>query len=367
MTPESEPKLTVLSVCETALGGVGRYQDCLRTLEGRDFRVAVLMPEEHVQILNDNAEVRTFARGQRGVAGLRRLIAAFLRERNARDPDIVFFNSTFTLFPLAAMRLLRDKRPAVYCAHCWAVSNYEPLSIKWYVVKAIEGRLCGLADLVVNVSTGDAELARSLGYRGRHMVIENAVGDVYDDTRSLPFGGAADRRINLLFVGRFDRQKGLDLLLPAFESARKRNPRLHLHLVGGAVRRTELPAPQSGVTLHGWQPPDKLDSFYRAADVLVVPSRWEGLPLVVPEALRNGTPVIVSNRSAMAKLVEPGVTGDVFELNEAAIAGCLERLDQAALRAMRPAARAAYESRFSIDRFSAEMSAALRSLLESGR
>ncbi|WP_417208492.1 glycosyltransferase family 4 protein [Antarctobacter sp.] len=353
----------VLSVCETAKGGVGRFQDSLRAIEGAGFDLAVLLPEQDSDVLTYRDRIWTFRRQRRGVRALCAMISEFRRVRASIKPDVYFFNSTFALLPLLVMRMIGDRSPAVYCAHCWAVSNYRPGSVKGRIVRTVEGRLCGLADLVVNVSSGDADLARQLGYKGRHVVVENAVPDSAAMTEVAAFPAQAPGAVHLLFVGRFDRQKGLDLLLPAFARARVRNRHLHLHLVGGPVRSDRVPDLPDGVTWHGWAAPDQIDGYYRAADALVVPSRWEGLPLIVPEALRNGTPVLVADRSGMAGLVTPGETGAVFQHDADALTDCLARLTHPDLRAMRGAARASYEHRFTIDRFANQMAGHLENLV----
>jgi len=354
----------ILSICETALGGVGRYQDSLRALRDQGYDLTILMPEEDRKILHDASGVVGFRRGARGIGALGRLLAKVLQTRRQLRPDVYVFNSTFALLPLAMLRLLGDRRPAIYCAHCWAISNYDPASRKGRIVRAIEGRLCGFADLVVNVSQGDLETARRYGYRGHQVVVENAVPDRLEPAGPAPFTHAAEDEVHLLFVGRFDHQKGLDILLPAFAKARQ--PGMYLHLVGGAVRGGAVPELPEGVSYHGWQPPEALDGFFAAADALVVPSRWEGLPLILPEALRNGTPVLVSDRSDMGSLVTPGVTGDVFALDEAALSALLRRLTRPALQAMRAPARASYETRFTLDRFARQMAEQIAAL-EAGR
>lgn len=361
---ESSRTPLILSVCETAMGGVGRYQESLRGLTGAGFRLAILMPDKDLKILADLSEVRTYRRDKRGPAALLRLLAGFRKHRRDLRPDLYIFNSTFALLPLLALRLSGDRTPAVYCAHCWAISNHAETSSKGRVIRFVEGRLSGLADLVVNVSQGDAALARRLGYRGRQVVVENAVPDRAVGVMSERFERGSDDEVHLLFVGRFDWQKGLDILLGAFELARQEAPHLRLHLVGSAVRGTQVIDQLEGVTNHGWCSADEIDSFYASADALVVPSRWEGLPLTVPEALRNGTPVLVADKSGMASLVTLDVTGGVFDLSTEALAACLVVLNRPTLRAMRPAARASYEQRFAMSRFVPELAGHLNALIE---
>ena len=355
--------IRVLSVCETAKGGVGRFQESLRSVEASGFEVSVLLPEPDIDILTDKARLLSFPRSRRGIVALWSLVVHFIRARRSVRPDLYFFNSTFSLLPLAVLRLIGDRTPAVYCAHCWAISNYDHTSLKGRIVRALEGRLSGLADRVINVSKGDADLARRFGYRGRHVVIENAVPDSANATNSDARADDNGQGINLLFVGRFDRQKGLDILLQAFERARQAQPALRLKLVGGPVRGSASPDLPDGVTHLGWLNPEDLDDVYRKADALVVPSRWEGLPLIVPEALRNGTPVLLSDRSGMGSLVVEGESGLVFDLTEDALEQCLSSLSRSTLRAMRPAARQQYEDRYTIARFSKDLSRQLSELV----
>jgi glycosyltransferase involved in cell wall biosynthesis len=356
------PNITLLNVCETARGGVGRYQVTLAALAGHGITPFTLLPDSDSDILDGQDRVTTFARRRRGLRALGNLARAFLRERKRLKPDIYFFHSTFSLVCLGLLRLMGDRTPALYCAHGWAISTVEAGSARARMIRWVEGWAAGLADRVVNVSHADAELARQNGYRGRHMVIENAVPPARDAARRDRFSRTTEDEVHLLFVGRFDRQKGLDILLPAFDQARSRAP-LHLHLVGEAVRDgADLSFPD-GVTRHGWASPDEVDDFYRSADALIVPSRWEGLPLVVPEALRNGTPVFVADRSGMADLVQPGATGGVFDLAVSDLADTLSALRRHELLAMRAAARASYEDRFALDRFAGEMAELIRSLL----
>ena len=361
-TVPSESHL-VLSVCETARGGVGRFQDSLQYITPYGFALHVLAPEEDRDLINCG-NVSTFPRKRRGLRALYALIVTFMKARKKFQPDLYFFNSTLSLLPLLVLRMIGDRTPAVYCAHCWAVSNWDADSVKGRLIRAFEGQLCGLADLVIEVSHADAERAASLGYRGRHVVVENAVPDCAAAPDADPFERKDADAVELLFVGRFDRQKGLDVLLPAFARARATAPHLRLHLVGGPVRSASAPELSAGVIWHGWIAADRLDAYYSAADALVVPSRWEGLPLIVPEALRNGTPVLVSDKSGLPDLVETGETGLVFELEEMALAQRLARLRHPDLSKMRPAARASYDARFSMPRFSEEMAEHLRALVQ---
>jgi glycosyltransferase involved in cell wall biosynthesis len=257
-SPRIEPMhpIRITSVCETASGGVGRYQENLLALGDVGFSCNVLLPDGDRHILPASASVATFARRKRSLLGLIALMRGVLAQRRHGKPDLFFFNSTFAILPLPLIRILGDRSPAVYCAHCWAIRTVDAGSLKGRLVRLVEGRLCGLADLVINVSHSDAAVARQHGYRGRQVVVENAVATARPDARNDLFHHSARDGVHLLFVGRFDHQKGLDLLLAAFAEARKSNPVLRLHLVGGTVRNGMDPGLQDGVTNHGWISPD---------------------------------------------------------------------------------------------------------------
>lgn len=126
----------------------------------------------------------------------------------------------------------------------------------------------------------------------------------------------------ILFVGSFKSHKNLPVLLDAFQGIRKKSGMAHeLVLVGkkdpkekALLRRLEgLPH----VRCLGSMPDESLFALYHLAEVLVVPSLWEGFGLPVLEAMACGTPVICSDRSSL-----PEVAGD------AALTFDPERVDQ---------------------------------------
>lgn len=356
-------RIRVLSVCETAQGGVGIYQNILRSLEDVGFDFHVVAPAQHRKVFDERLDVSAYDRPGRGIGAIWRLLRTFVRARKQFKPDICFFHSTFSLSVLAWARLRPGGQRLVYCAHGWAVRNYESHSLKGRVVRLIEGRLCGLADVVINVSQSERDLALAHGYRGHHVVVDNAVRPAVADADCTLFADHPDRT-HLLFVGRFDHQKGLDLLLPAFAVARETRPDLMLHVVGAVVREAAADdASMCGVDNAGWVSADRIDDWYRSADALVVPSRWEGLPLVIPEAYRNGTPVLCSTASDMDQLVVQGQTGASFDLTPQDITAALVRYSKANLQAMRGAARQRYLDRYQIDRLRDAVADILRGLL----
>jgi glycosyltransferase involved in cell wall biosynthesis len=123
--------------------------------------------------------------------------------------------------------------------------------------------------------------------------------------------------LRILFVGRFQKQKNLPYLFE--QCAHLPLDRFVLHLVGDGPLRAELHllAEQRGIASaivwHGWLPRPALRAIYQAADCLVNPSFYEGMPNVVLEAMACGLPVLASNIPGNDALVRPGETGYLFD------------------------------------------------------
>lgn len=154
------------------------------------------------------------------------------------------------------------------------------------------------------------ELRSEIGLLGRsaHVVRYTADAERFPLRSAAPSGAPV-----LLFVGRLSRMKGLDLLLDAF--SRLENKAIRLRLIGPSVPELDVPVlarslgVEDRVEIVGELPQPQIAAHYQAASLLVHPSRSEGLPCVLVEALLSGCPVVASNVGGISELVsaETGV------------------------------------------------------------
>ncbi|MCB0792645.1 MAG: glycosyltransferase family 4 protein [Flavobacteriales bacterium] len=123
--------------------------------------------------------------------------------------------------------------------------------------------------------------------------------------------GGPDERptINLLFVGRFAFNKGLDVLMAVAERLVKNGlgERVHFQLAGDGplLKKYQDDGLPPNVRLLGRVDDAQLDRLYRSCDAFVLPTRFEGMPTVVLEAMARAKPIIVSDVGATSELVTP--------------------------------------------------------------
>jgi len=122
----------------------------------------------------------------------------------------------------------------------------------------------------------------------------------------------------LLYVGRLEYVKGVDVLLKAMPIIVKQLPDVQLSIVGDGAARSELEALvkqnqlQKQVIFHGWLDSQAVSVQYVQATAVIIPSIWpENLPTVCIEALALGRPVIGSNSGGLPELIQDGVTGRI--------------------------------------------------------
>jgi D-inositol-3-phosphate glycosyltransferase len=128
----------------------------------------------------------------------------------------------------------------------------------------------------------------------------------------------------LLFVGRIEPLKGIDILIQAIKRLDLRETRVCLVVIGGnqdegaetrseEMERLEAICAEVGlkdlVTFLGKRSQETLPYYYSAAEAVVVPSHYESFGMVALEAMACGKPVVASQVGGLAFLIQDGVTG----------------------------------------------------------
>jgi glycosyltransferase involved in cell wall biosynthesis len=241
-------------------------------------------------------------------------------------PDVVHLHSAKA--GLAGRLALRGRIPTVFQPHGWswlacdgpmasASAAWERLATRW-------------TDALVCVGHDEAAQGEGVGIGGTR-VIRNGV----DLERFVPadvVGRAAARaKLGLplgaplaVCVGRLTRQKGQDVLLDAWPAVRRRCPDAVLALVGEGDLRPALERVAGPGVLFAGASAD-VRPWYAAADLVVLPSRWEGLPLIALEALASGRPVVGTEIPGLSEVLTPEVGALVPPDDATALTAALAR------------------------------------------
>lgn len=184
------------------------------------------------------------------------------------------------------------------------------------------------ADVVFAVSAWGARTLVERGYlphAERVAVVRNGVAPEWFQRPDPPLPTPCD----LLFVGRLDPQKGVDLLLDAL----RRLPGTTLRIVGDGPQGEELrrtaadPALAERITFAGALDPHGVRAHMATAGALVLPSRTENYPLVLLEAMAAGVPVVATAVGGVAELLDDGAAGWLAPPRDpAALADVLRRM-----------------------------------------
>lgn len=178
--------------------------------------------------------------------------------------------------------------------------------------------------------------------------------------------------IRVLFVGRLEERKGIDVFLQILPALLAQYPDLHVDIVGndrlpngfGGTYRGDFEERHAGapfldrVRFQGEVQEIALRGFYKACDVFVAPSRFESFGLILLEAMMFGKPVIACRAGGMVEVVEEGVSGllalpgDPSTLADALVA----LIGSPELRSrMGRAGRERYEARFTPERMAEDV------------
>jgi phosphatidylinositol alpha-mannosyltransferase len=177
-------------------------------------------------------------------------------------------------------------------------------------------------------------------FPGDYRVIPNGIDHARFATRLEPIERFEDDRLDVLFVGRLEKRKGLEHLLRAWPRVHQAVPQARLLVVGGGRR---LEGYRRWVRAHGWSEvhfighasADDLVRYYQTSDVFCAPSTGqESFGIVLLEAMAAGRAIVASRIPGYAEVLEDGRQGILVEpkSSDALAAGLTRLLSDAALR-----------------------------------
>ena len=201
---------------------------------------------------------------------------------------------------------------------------------------------------------------------GKVLALQNFADDTILARASGVAGDVTDRESPyLLFFGRLSAEKGVDVLLRAFDAAAPSLPRdMRLIVVGDGPDATEFRElaasldSASRIEFAGYQTGDALQTYVERASLAIASSRWrENMPYSIVEAFAAGTPVVGTRIGGIPELVADGVTGfacepgDVATMADAMVRGAETFLDAPVYVRMQESCRAYVRENCSRDKF----------------
>ncbi|GHF65666.1 glycosyl transferase family 1 [Streptomyces griseus] len=306
-----ERQLTVLHLVQPVDGGVARVvTDLVRAQAGSGLRPVVACPPGSPLALgaaSAGAEVHDWSATRAPGPRLAGEVAAARRIVRASRPHVVHAHSAKA--GLAGRIAVRGRVPTVFQPHAWSFEavggRTAELALGWERFGA------RWADHILCVSESERRTGQEAGITARWSVIHNGIdldrfrpGGRAEARASLPLGDGVDRDAPLVVcVGRLTRQKGQDVLLRAWRRMPVAGARLVL--VGDGPDRGALEASAPPGVLFTGACAD-VRPWIHAADVLVLPSRWEGMALAPLEAMACGRPVVMTDVNGARESLPPG-------------------------------------------------------------
>ncbi|MFC2067515.1 glycosyltransferase family 4 protein [Chloroflexota bacterium] len=153
-------------------------------------------------------------------------------------------------------------------------------------------------------------------FPGYYTTIPNGVDVEHFSPQVSPIDTFGDGKINILFTGRLEKRKGLKYLLQAYKIVKKEVPNSRLIITGPGTRLRKKYEKQvisdglKDVVFTGYVSHEELPRYYKTADIFCTPATgWESFGIVLLEAMATGKPLIASNISGYANLINHGVEG----------------------------------------------------------
>ena len=277
-----------------------------------------------------------------------RLMSLIRQER----PDVVHLHSSKAgvLGRVAAWLSVSDAQ-VFYSPHGFAFLRQDVSLTKQKLYLLFEQLAAKLGDTLVACSQSELNLAVEKVRHSRVRFVENAI-DLSKVQRSQ---GSTDGQVYVFNAGRVCYQKG-PWRFSSVASACTDLPVQFVWIGNGEMADSLLSAHAPNLQLTGWVTHAEVSQRLTRADVFLMPSLWEGMPLALIEAQAAGVPAVVPNVVGCKDVVQHGVTGFVCDSNEDLCARTRELVANAQLRRrMGENAAQMASTRFAVERMNKEL------------
>ncbi|MFE5025539.1 glycosyltransferase [Streptomyces sp. NPDC056656] len=300
------PRPRVLHVTQPVDGGVARVvRDLTEAQLSAGMRISVACPPDGPlagSLRRIGCDVLPWEATRSPGPGIAREVRGLARLVAQARPTLVHAHSAKA--GLVARLAVRGRVPTVFQPHAWSFEAVDGATAR--LALAWERRGARWASRVVCVSEAERATGERAGITARWDVIPNGV----DLTRFVPAPEPREATADPLVVcvGRICRQKGQDVLVRAWPLVQERFPRARLVLVGDGP---DMPALRRQATASvRFVGADDPVPWYRQADLVVLPSRWEGMALAPLEAMACGRPVVVTDVDGARESLPAGLASD---------------------------------------------------------
>ena len=314
-----------------ALARLG-WQVDMFTRRSSESQAKIVEHSSNCRTIRLDAGPRTFVKRQQIFQYLPEFVTAFLEFQSKQTAIYPLIHTNYWLSAWVGMELKkRQSSKLLHTYHSLGAVKYKSVrqipEISQTRLK-IERQCLETADAIVATSPQEQKHMRSLMSERGNIVVIPCGTDIERFGSVSRLEGRAELNLApedkiILYVGRFDRRKGIETLVRAVGYPEvKRHPDLKLIIVGGSTpgrkdgkerARIEDLVRELGLaditTFAGRIEHEDLAYYYAAADVCVVPSHYEPFGLVAIEAMACGTPVIASEVGGLKFTVIDELTG----------------------------------------------------------